>query len=608
MVRDDRDRKTDEDLFEDLDQFFAPLDETDWPEEAGTPVAGSEPPAAPEGPGERPPPPERPAGEQTTDADIEDLEELEIDLPEPEPEVTETPAAEEPPPAPPEEPAAAATPPRRDEEWDREQEEDWIASATADMAGEDWELGDAAAAGPETAPPPGGTEAPPQPTAGGDRPLSVEDLKTPPPQYANLPRPEEEEPVLAEEATMEDLEAPLAVEDEELPEEVAPVAEVELREEVSAPPPPPEPELPPEEEEIEAAADHFASGLGEPGEVQRDILSDLEPDTRTAPIDREAVMERAAADGLDEAEAEGAEPAPAWESEGTHAAVTTAAAEEEGAPPTTERNLVAAMVTGILLAAAVIALLAIGKGPFAVLATAVILLGQGELYAVMRRRGYHPATLLGLVAGGFIVAGAYIKGEGAILFGLSLAMILAVLWYMAAPANARKGTLRDAAVTIFGIVYVPFMASFALLLLSAEDASGPTIGRNLFLAVVGLTILYDVCAYAIGSLWGSRPLAPSISPRKSWEGAIGATFVLLLAALAIVPSIDPFTAGSAVGLALVIAVTAPLGDLVESALKRDVGVKDMSGLLPGHGGILDRIDALLFTCPAAYWFLLIALG
>ena len=599
MARDERDRKTDEDLFEDLDQFFAPLDETDWPEEAGTPVAGSEPPPVPEPPAERPSarPSERPGPERPPDADIEDLEELEIDLPDEEPAAAEAVATEEPAPAPPQEPPAAPAPPPRDEEWDREQEEDWIASATADMAGEDWELG--AEAGAEQ--PPGGPPAegsgpaePPAPT-GGERPLSVDDLRTPPPQYADLPGPEEEEPVLAEEATMEDLEAPLAVEEEGLPEEVVPVAAAEIVEEVA---PPPEPEVPPEEEEVEAAAEHFASGLGEPDAVQRDILSDLEPDTRTAPIDREAVMDRAAAET--EPEPEGGEPAPAWESEGTHAAVTTA---EEGAPPT-ERNLVAAMVTGILLAAAVIALLAIGKGPFAVLAGAVILLGQGELYAVMRRRGYHPATLLGLVAGGFIVAGAYIKGPSAILLGLSLSMILAVLWYMAAPPNARKGTLRDAAVTIFGIVYVPFMAGFALLLLGAPG----DVGRNIFLAVVGLTILYDVCAYAIGSLWGSRPLAASISPRKSWEGAIGATFVLLLAALAIVPSIDPFTAGSAVGLALVIAVTAPFGDLVESAIKRDMGVKDMSGLLPGHGGILDRIDALLFTCPAAYWFLLIALS
>jgi phosphatidate cytidylyltransferase len=123
-----------------------------------------------------------------------------------------------------------------------------------------------------------------------------------------------------------------------------------------------------------------------------------------------------------------------------------------------------------------------------------------------------------------------------------------------------------------------------------------------------MTVLYDVCAYAIGTLWGSRPLAPTISPHKSWEGALGATFVVLLLALSIVPSIDPFEVGPAVGLALLISLVGPLGDLAESALKRDLGVKDMGSLLPGHGGMLDRIDAVLFAMPTAYFFLRIVLG
>ncbi|HZD18515.1 MAG TPA: phosphatidate cytidylyltransferase, partial [Actinomycetota bacterium] len=96
----------------------------------------------------------------------------------------------------------------------------------------------------------------------------------------------------------------------------------------------------------------------------------------------------------------------------------------------------------------------------------------------------------------------------------------------------------------------------------------------------------------------------TVSPKKSWEGAIGATVVVLFVAIAIVPvAVDVFSAGRAAGLAIVIAVAAPLGDLAESALKRDLGVKDMGSLLPGHGGVLDRIDAILFAAPAAYYFL-----
>ena len=198
-----------------------------------------------------------------------------------------------------------------------------------------------------------------------------------------------------------------------------------------------------------------------------------------------------------------------------------------------------------------------------------------------------------------IMAGAYNRGEAAALFGVFLAMALVLPWYMAAPPKVRKGTVMNVGATLLGVIYVPFLASFALIILRIPGDAG----RNLLLTLLGLTVLYDVCAYAIGSLWGNRPLAPTISPKKSWEGAVGATFVLLLVALAIVPSVEPFTAARAVGLALVIAVAAPLGDLVESALKRDLGLKDMGSLLPGHGGVLGRVDSILFAAPAAWYFI-----
>jgi phosphatidate cytidylyltransferase len=186
-----------------------------------------------------------------------------------------------------------------------------------------------------------------------------------------------------------------------------------------------------------------------------------------------------------------------------------------------------------------------------------------------------------------------------VLFGLFLAMALSVPWYMAAPPKVRRGTVGNVGATLIGVLYVPFLASFALIILRIPGDTG----RNLLLTVLGLTVLYDVCAYAIGSLWGNRPLAPTISPQKSLEGLLGATFVLVLVALAIVPSIEPFNPARAVGLALVIAIAAPLGDLVESALKRDLGLKDMGSLLPGHGGVLDRVDSILFAAPAAWYFM-----
>jgi phosphatidate cytidylyltransferase len=130
-------------------------------------------------------------------------------------------------------------------------------------------------------------------------------------------------------------------------------------------------------------------------------------------------------------------------------------------------------------------------------------------------------------------------------------------------------------------------------------------GREVVLAIVGLTIAYDIAAFGVGYFWGSRPLAPHISPKKSWEGAVGATLVVIAVAVgAVAPSVQIFdTVGRSVGLALVVSVFAPLGDLSESLVKRDLGIKDMGSILPGHGGVLDRIDSLLFVAPAAFMFL-----
>jgi phosphatidate cytidylyltransferase len=585
-VADDREARgrgrSDEDLFQDFDEYFAPLEEGEWPE--GQETAGRSA-AEPDEESDAAPPSDSGREPEEAEEAVEPAD-FDLDIPEPEELVADLPAE----PEPPEPPPGAVTPPVSEAEPGPEGLEAAFDRAEAEL-GTETPTAEEAGAPADEAPP-----------AGDD--LSVEDLRTAPPQYADLPGPEdeagpvaeppapaapseedeevsledleglegEEEPVLAEEATFESLEGLPAAQDLEEPEALEP----------------------PEEEAVEAAAEHFAEGVrSHPEDVERELLADLEaPSDETVRIDAGGAPVGAPVP----------EGGPTWE-EGPETALHEEEEEPATAPaaPPAGRNLVAAFVTGVALAVAVIVLLAIGRGPFAVFASIVILLGQGEFYAVLRARGYQPATLLGLVAGAFTLAGAYLFGEIALPFGLFLAAAFTVLWYMAAPPKAREGTVMNAGVTLLGVVYVPFLAGFALLPLQlGED------GTNIFLTVIGLTILYDICAYAIGSLWGNRPLAPTVSPQKSWEGAIGATLVLLLVALAIVPTIEPFSPPMAIGLALVISIAAPLGDLVESAIKRDLGVKDMSTLLPGHGGILDRIDAILFAAPAAYYFLRLA--
>ncbi len=183
---------------------------------------------------------------------------------------------------------------------------------------------------------------------------------------------------------------------------------------------------------------------------------------------------------------------------------------------------------------------------------------------------------------------------------VALGAVLSFLWYMAAAPKAREGALRNIGLTLLGIVYVPFLAGYALILLSQ-----PSMGTALVLSVLGVTFLYDIAAFAMGSFYGKHPLAPTISPKKSWEGLSGATVVTLFVGTAVFSNIAPIQPSipKAIGLALVVVILAPLGDLSESLIKRDLRVKDMGTLLPGHGGVLDRIDSLLFVLPAAWYFL-----
>jgi phosphatidate cytidylyltransferase len=136
-----------------------------------------------------------------------------------------------------------------------------------------------------------------------------------------------------------------------------------------------------------------------------------------------------------------------------------------------------------------------------------------------------------------------------------------------------------------------------LVVAKAEHYVGAVIGY------AALVVIYDTAAYATGATLGRHLLAPHVSPNKSWEGAAGATVACLLAGVLLLPLWQPWTLASGLVLAAVTCVVAPLGDLSESMLKRDLAVKDMGSILPGHGGVLDRIDALLFAAPALYYVL-----
>lgn len=261
-------------------------------------------------------------------------------------------------------------------------------------------------------------------------------------------------------------------------------------------------------------------------------------------------------------------------------------------PHAAGRNLKVAIAMGVLLAGLALGLLYASRTAFFGLVLVAALVAQGELYLAARRSGHDPATALGLTAGAVLLAGVFSRGEQAAGLVLFLTVVFSFVWYVA--MEPRPGLVTDIAVTLLGVVYVPLLAAFLVLLLRRPDGPGVVV------AALAGPVVYDVLAYFGGSKWGRRLLAPTLSPKKSREGALIGSAATVGAGAAFFPLLGPWSPAQAAVLALLVCVAAPLGDLFESMLKRSFGVKDMGTLIPGHGGVLDRIDAILFCAPAAY--------
>jgi phosphatidate cytidylyltransferase len=350
----------------------------------------------------------------------------------------------------------------------------------------------------------------------------------------------------------------------------------------------------PDIEAVEAAADHFAESV-------RDEVR-VEPEPRAPqPTEEVAIAQLLGEEGAADApEASrtvrvGAEGfgGPSWQEP---TAIEVGAESERGGAG---RDVPTAFITGLVLAGLAVGAILIGPGAFAILAGIVVLFALGEFYLAMQKRHFQPATALGLVSGALILGAGYYRGENAMLAIMALSLFATFLWYMTVPPQHRRNIVSNIAITIFGVAYIPLLAAYALAVLKLPD------GEGLTLSIIGLTFVYDTAAFGVGYFWGSRPLAPTISPKKSWEGAIGATLVVIAVAVGVVGSSVSLldTVGRSVGLAVVVALFAPLGDLAESLLKRDLEIKDMGGILPGHGGVMDRIDSVLFVAPAAFIYL-----
>jgi len=263
------------------------------------------------------------------------------------------------------------------------------------------------------------------------------------------------------------------------------------------------------------------------------------------------------------------------------------------------RDLPVATVVGVGLLLAVVASLFIRKEVFVAVALLAVGAALWELGQAFARRDIHLPLLPLLVGSVGILVSAYVAGSEALLVSFMLTAGGVVVWRVL--DGDGSAALRDSTAGIFAAAYLPFLAGFVMLMLSMPD------GARRVLLFVLLAVASDVGGYVAGVLLGRHPLAPSVSPKKTWEGLAGS--VVLSCVVGAVGIGWGFSANPliGVGLGLATVTTATIGDLSESLIKRDLELKDMGTLLPGHGGVLDRIDSMLLTAPVVYLVLLVSL-
>ncbi|MFG2783230.1 phosphatidate cytidylyltransferase [Streptomyces prunicolor] len=265
------------------------------------------------------------------------------------------------------------------------------------------------------------------------------------------------------------------------------------------------------------------------------------------------------------------------------------------------RDLGAAIGVGVGLAVVIIASLFVVKAAFVGVIAVAVVVGLWELTSRLQERKGIKAPLVPLAVGGaaMVVAG-YVRGPEGAWVAMALTALAVLVWRMTEPP---EGYLKDVTAGVFAAFYVPFLATFVALMLTADD------GAWRVLTFLLLTVVSDTGAYAIGWRFGTHKLAPRISPGKTREGLFGAvSFAMVAGALCMQFLIDDGSWWQGLILGLAVAGSATLGDLGESMIKRDLGIKDMGTLLPGHGGIMDRLDSLLPTAPVVWLLLVLFVG
>ncbi|MEU5344259.1 MULTISPECIES: phosphatidate cytidylyltransferase [unclassified Streptomyces] len=265
------------------------------------------------------------------------------------------------------------------------------------------------------------------------------------------------------------------------------------------------------------------------------------------------------------------------------------------------RDLGAAIGVGVGLGAVIVASLFVVKAAFVGVIAVAVVVGLWELTSRLAEQKAIKAPLVPLAVGGaaMVVAG-YVRGAEGAWVAMALTALAVLVWRMTEPP---EGYLKDVTAGVFAAFYIPFLATFVAMMLTADD------GARRVLTFLLLAVVSDTGAYAVGWRFGKHKLAPRISPGKTREGLLGAlAFAMVAGALCMQFLIDDGTWWQGLIVGLAVAASATLGDLGESMIKRDLGIKDMGTLLPGHGGIMDRLDSLLPTAPVVWLLLVLFVG
>jgi phosphatidate cytidylyltransferase len=258
------------------------------------------------------------------------------------------------------------------------------------------------------------------------------------------------------------------------------------------------------------------------------------------------------------------------------------------------RDLPVAIASGLVLVGAIVLSLAFWSPAFMFVVSAAVAVAIWEMDQGLKTRGIDIAEEPLMVGGVVMVVVAFLFGAPALVTATAVTALATMLWLL---RRGVSGYVQNATASVFTLVYIPFLGSFVALLLAEDE------GEKAILTFVIVTIASDIGGYAAGVLFGKHPMAPVISPKKSWEGFAGSALACVVAGYLLVVYLLEGDWWVGVALGAVAVVMATLGDLCESVMKRDLGIKDMSQIIPGHGGLMDRLDSLLATA-APIWLML----